>query len=152
MLEWVNTSTLSELCSAVNKLSRLFNITCNSFAVSDNNIDHIDGLGHKPSNSEFKKINKINKMTRDQVLHHVQIWISGSTNQNRRTRHLLKPCNSTALLDSWHNPFKSGSSYVSRLLSWTFCAASSRPTEIDVLCPMCFIVFINVLKKMPVKT
>ena len=41
MLEWVNTSTLSELCSAVNKLSRLFNITCNSFAVSDNNIDYM---------------------------------------------------------------------------------------------------------------
>ena len=60
---------------------------------------------------------------------------------------MLKPSNSTALLDSWHNPFKSGSSYVSRLLSWTFCAASSRPTEIDVLCPMCFIVFIIVLKK-----
>ena len=41
MLEWVNTSTLSELCSAVNELSRLFNITCNSFAVSDNNIDYM---------------------------------------------------------------------------------------------------------------
>ena len=41
MLEWVNTSTLSELCSAVNILSRLFNITCNSFAVSDNNIDYM---------------------------------------------------------------------------------------------------------------
>ena len=41
VLEWVNTSTLSELCSAVNKLSRLFNITCNSFAVSDNNIDYM---------------------------------------------------------------------------------------------------------------
>ena len=60
---------------------------------------------------------------------------------------MLKPSNSTALLGSWHNPFKSGSSYVSRLLSWTFCATSSRPTEIDVLCPMCFIVFIIVLKK-----
>ena len=41
VLEWVNTSTLSELFSAVNKLSRLFNITCNSFAVSDNNIDYM---------------------------------------------------------------------------------------------------------------
>ena len=41
VLEWVNTSTLSELCSAVNKLSRLFNITYNSFAVSDNNIDYM---------------------------------------------------------------------------------------------------------------
>ena len=41
MLEWVNTSTLSELFSAVNKLSGLFNITCNSFAVSDNNIDYM---------------------------------------------------------------------------------------------------------------
>ena len=112
---------------------------------------HDDGLGHKPSNSELKK-KKFNKMTRDQVLHHVQILISGSTNQNRRNRHLLKSSNSTALLDSWHNPFKSGSSYVSRLLSWTFCAASSRPTEIDVLCPMCLIVFIIVLKKMPVQT
>ena len=39
VLEWVNTSTLSELLSAVNKLSRLFNIICNSFAMSDNNID-----------------------------------------------------------------------------------------------------------------
>ena len=34
-------------------------------------IQHVDGLGHKPSNSEFKK--KIHKMTSDQVLHHVQI-------------------------------------------------------------------------------
>ena len=33
---------------------------------------YIDGLGHKPSNSEFK-IKKIHKMTPDQVLHHVQI-------------------------------------------------------------------------------
>ena len=41
MLEWVNTSTLSELFSAVNKLSGIFNITCNSFAVSDNNIDYM---------------------------------------------------------------------------------------------------------------
>ena len=88
----------------------------------------------------------------EKELGRLAILISGSTNQNRRNRHLLKTSNSTALLDSWHNPFKSGSSYVSRLLSWTFCAASSRPTEIDVLCPMCFIVFINVLKKMPVQT
>ena len=41
VLEWVNTSTLSELFSAVNKLSRLFNIICNSFAMSDNNIDYM---------------------------------------------------------------------------------------------------------------
>ena len=41
VLEWVNTSTLSELFSAVNKLSGFFNITCNSFAVSDNNIDYM---------------------------------------------------------------------------------------------------------------
>ena len=41
VLEWDNTSTLSELFSAVNKLSGLFNITCNSFAVSDNNIDYM---------------------------------------------------------------------------------------------------------------
>ena len=34
---------------------------------------YIDGLGHKPSNSEFKKNKKFHKMTRDQVLHHVQI-------------------------------------------------------------------------------
>ena len=31
-----------------------------------------DGLGHKPSNSGFKK-KKFHKMTRDQILHHVQI-------------------------------------------------------------------------------
>ena len=35
-------------------------------------IMHIDDLGHKSSNSELKK-KKIHKMTRDQVLHHVQI-------------------------------------------------------------------------------
>ena len=40
-MEWVNTSTLSELFSAVNKLSGFFDITCNSFAVSDNNIDYM---------------------------------------------------------------------------------------------------------------
>ena len=34
---------------------------------------HIDGFGHKPSNSEFKQNKKFHKMTRDQVLHHVQI-------------------------------------------------------------------------------
>ena len=34
---------------------------------------HIDGLGHKPSNSEFKKNKKIHKMTRGRVLHHVPI-------------------------------------------------------------------------------
>ena len=34
---------------------------------------YIDGLGHKPSNSEFKKKKKFHKMTRDQVLNHVQI-------------------------------------------------------------------------------
>ena len=32
---------------------------------------YIDGLGHKPSNSEFKKKKKFHKMTRDQVIHHV---------------------------------------------------------------------------------
>ena len=32
---------------------------------------HIDGLGHKPSNSEFKKKQKFHKITRDQVTHHV---------------------------------------------------------------------------------
>ena len=36
-------------------------------------IQYIDGLGHKPSNSEFKKKKKFHKITRDQVLHHVQI-------------------------------------------------------------------------------
>ena len=41
VLEWVNTSTLSELFSAVNKLNGLFDITCNSFIVSDNNIDYM---------------------------------------------------------------------------------------------------------------
>ena len=41
MLERVNTSTLSELFSAVNTLSGLFDITCNSFAVIDNNIDYM---------------------------------------------------------------------------------------------------------------
>ena len=33
----------------------------------------IDGLGHKPSNSELKKKKKFHKTTRDQVLHHIQI-------------------------------------------------------------------------------
>ena len=32
---------------------------------------HIDGLGHKPSNSEFSTTTKFHKMTRDQVIHHV---------------------------------------------------------------------------------
>ena len=38
-----STSTLSELFSAINKLSGLFNITtCNSFAVSDNSVDYMN--------------------------------------------------------------------------------------------------------------
>ena len=31
----------------------------------------IDGLGHKPSNSEFSTTTKFHKMTRAQVIHHV---------------------------------------------------------------------------------
>ena len=42
-------------------------ITLRSHKVEQN----IDGLGHKPSNSEFKKKQKFHKMTRDQVIHHV---------------------------------------------------------------------------------
>ena len=32
---------------------------------------YVDGLGHKPSNSEFSKNKKFHKITRDQVIHHV---------------------------------------------------------------------------------
>ena len=34
-------------------------------------LGHIDGLGHKPSNSEFSTNLFSHKMTRDQVIHHV---------------------------------------------------------------------------------
>ena len=53
MLEWVNKSTLSELFSAVNKLSGLFDITCNSFAVSDNNIDYMTSGAPRTKHYQF---------------------------------------------------------------------------------------------------
>ena len=104
-------------------------------ALSWPGIVHIDGLGHKPSNSKFSTIFSPHKMTRDQVIHQ----LSGSTNQNRRTRHLLKPSNSTALLDSWHNPFKSGSSTSQAYWDGRFV-------------PDVFYRFFIVLKKKPVHT
>ena len=48
VFEWGSTSTLSELFSAINKLSGLFNITtCKRLAVSDNSIDYMTSVSYK---------------------------------------------------------------------------------------------------------
>ena len=48
VFEWESTSTLSELFSAINKLSGLFNITvCKRLAVSDISIDYMTYVSYK---------------------------------------------------------------------------------------------------------